>query len=88
LLAGVVVWFLIRPGKCSCSGEKKRLGVVGLKEKEEERHREIHREIGREIGKQVWRVQMGCIKQPRQEEEEEELLRRCMQQDDLNRLEL
>jgi hypothetical protein len=31
---------------------------------------------------------MGCIKQLWQEEVEEELLRRCMQQDDLNRLEL
>jgi hypothetical protein len=85
LLAGVVVWFLIRPGKCSCSGEEKRLGVVGLKKR---RKRETQRETGREIGKQVWRVQMGCIKQQRQEEGEEELLRRCMQQDDLNRLEL
>lgn len=76
-----MVWFLIRPGKCSCSVEKKRLGVVGLKKRRK-------RETGREIRKQVWRVQMGCIKQQPQEEEEEELLRRCMQQDDLNRLEL
>ncbi len=76
-----MIWFLIRPGKCSCSGEKKKTGSGGSEEEEE-------REIGREIGKQVWRVQMGCIKQLWQEEEEEELLRRCMQQDDLNRLEL
>jgi hypothetical protein len=52
LLAGIVVWFLIRPGKCSCSGEKKRLGVVGLKKR---RKRETERErLGSKYGGFKW----------------------------------